>query len=124
MRITENSGFSLLEVIISISILSIGLLGVASLQGSALTNDSFAANVTEANAWGQDKMEELLALAYTHTDLDTASNPHNDLNPPAGYTISWTVTGGPVLNSKQITITVQQQGRTLAQLSGLRSQMY
>jgi len=123
MKPTNEKGFSLIEVIMAISILSIGILGVASMQTSALQGNSFANRITDSTNWGQDKMEELLACSYTDPDLDTASNPHEDPDPPSGYTITWNVTDGPITNTKEITVTVRQQGKTTSLLTCIKSQL-
>ena len=104
------SGFTLIEVLIAISILSIGLLAVASMQVSAIRGNSHARGVTEATTLAQDRLEKLLSLSYTHTDL--SAGPHTDLNPPESYTITWNITDGPntspnvIANTKLITVTV------------------
>ena len=92
-------GFTLLEILIAISILTIGLLGVASMQVSAIRGNDFASAQTEAATAGMDRIEKLLRLPY---DNLTSGN-HTD--PP--YTISWSVTdNSPLNNTKTVTVTV------------------
>lgn len=65
----RQKGFTLLEVIVAISILTVGLLAVATMQGSAIMANASATDVTEATTLAADRLEKLAALAYDGTDL-------------------------------------------------------
>lgn len=80
--ILKNVGFTLLEVLISIVIFSVGLLGLASLQGMGLklTHDSM--NRTVATLLANDMMDRMRANVAAAT-LGTTS-PYN--NPQKSYT--------------------------------------
>ena len=100
-------GFTLLEILIAISILTVGLLGVASMQVSAIRANAFASAQTEAATAGMDCIEKLMRLPYDDANLLVTGNPHTDSAPPAGYTINWNVTdNAPLNNTKTITVTV------------------
>jgi len=111
-KLNGQKGFTLLEVIISISILTVGLLAVGSMQLSAITGNDRAGKLTQGTAIAEEKMEELLSLPYTlastHASLaDTAGVPRAEPNPPPDYTVSWTVqNNAPAPNVKTITVTV------------------
>jgi type IV pilus modification protein PilV len=66
----NQNGFTLIEIMITMLVLSIGILGVVKMQVSAVKGNSYASGLTEATTIAQDKMEELAALAYDHSDLD------------------------------------------------------
>jgi len=66
----NQNGFTLIEVLIAIVILSIGLLGIAQMQLTGIQGNESASDFSEATAFGQDKMEELINLPYTHADLN------------------------------------------------------
>ncbi len=102
----NEKGFTLLEVIVAISILTIGLLGVASMQVSAIRGNASAFGITEATSWASDQMEKLIVLPYDHADLqdtdgDGASGLENaseatddNPNPPpthGKYKVYWNV---------------------------------
>lgn len=70
MKIKEENGFTLLEVIVAISLLTFGMLGVASLQAMAIKGNAFAGGVTEATTLAGDRMEYLMTLAYDDVDMD------------------------------------------------------
>ena len=96
---TRESGFTLLEVIIAISILTVGLLAVASMQAAAIRGNSFANQATESTTWAQDKLEDLMALTYAQV---ASGGPETT---PDNYTVQWNVTN-PVANVKRIFVTV------------------
>jgi type IV pilus assembly protein PilV len=126
-RVTEK-GFTILEVIVAISILTVGLLAVASMQTSSIQGNSLAAHVTEGTTLAQDKMEALLALSYDDADLDPAGNPHGetqaekDTHP--GYLINWDVAetdvnGDGTNESKRIEVTTSWTDRGVQRQSVL-----
>jgi len=117
---TRQTGFTILEVMIAISILAIGLLAVFSGQNMAIQANNRANRLTEAMTLAQDKVEELLALPYD--DVDVTGSPVND---PGGYEIEWTVNNGPINNTLLITVKVDtQQGlRSPPQLNCIKTRL-
>ncbi len=83
-------GFTLVEIMVAVVILSIGLLAVASMQVSAVNTTASANSTTEATNLAQIKLEELMALQYAplFTDPDLicdaaiagAAEPYTDSN--------------------------------------------
>jgi type II secretory pathway component PulJ len=87
-------GFTTLELLIAISILMVGLLGVASMQVSGIRGNYFSANTTMGLTLAEEKMEELLALAYNHGDLqDSEPGNNSDLTSTATLDHDETVEG-------------------------------
>ena len=119
-KLKKEGGFTLIEVLIAITIFAVGLLAVAAMQNSAILMNSSAGKLTNLSTWGMDKIEELSALPYTDPWLETAGNPPG--NDSAGnthqevsgdYTISWTVIDdNPLTSTKNITVTVTGRGKT------------
>jgi len=70
-KITQNNqnGFTLIEVMTAMAIFAIGILGVAKMQLLAIEGNSNARGLTEASNLAQNKMEELISLAYDDPDL-------------------------------------------------------
>ena len=107
----KEDGFTLIEVLIAITIFAVGLLGVAAMQTSAIKVNSTAGKLTNLSTWGMDKIEELSALPYSDPLLDSAGNPHQEIS--GDYTISWTVIDdNPATSIKNITIMVTGRGKT------------
>ena len=74
--VEREKGFTLLEVMISLVILSIGLLGLAALQLVAVKNNSFSSEMTYATMLAQQQAETLKSLPFSDSDLDPNGNPH------------------------------------------------
>ena len=81
MRLCNQKGFTILEVLTAVSILTIGLLGVASMQIDAIRGNYFSDNTTCALALAEDKMERLLGLTYSNDELkDNVTTNNTNLN--------------------------------------------
>ena len=65
----NTRGFSIVEVMITISIMSIGILALASMQVSAMRGNSFAGGVTEGSTWAGDQLEKLMNLSWDDPNL-------------------------------------------------------
>ena len=102
----EQHGFSLLEVLISVSIFSVGLLAVASMQMTAAKGNHFSGALTEASYLAVGQMETLLSLPYTDDELAAGGHP----DPPlieSIYTVTWNVAEDETTdNTKNIHVTV------------------
>jgi prepilin-type N-terminal cleavage/methylation domain-containing protein len=108
-RSDGESGFTLLEVIIAISILTFGLLAVASMQLTAIRGNYNASNITEATTVAQDRLELFLSQPYNTLDEGTLPQVIQD-----GYTIDGTVTRLDATNANNgqiITVTVAWQDK-------------
>jgi type IV pilus assembly protein PilV len=114
-RKQKESGFTILEVLVAISILSFGLLGVASMQTASIRGNNTAYRQTEAMSIAQDRLERLMALPYDDSALDDGT--HGDPYPggPNIYKVTYKVDDGSVAggqfgwtmaNSKLIVMTV------------------
>ena len=103
----QEQGFTLIEVLFAVAVLSFGLLAVSSLQGSAIRGNLMALDRTEAVAWAQNQMESLMALPYVNV-VPGATVQGN-------YNITWTVIpGNPALNCKLVTVTVGYSEKGIA----------
>jgi hypothetical protein len=58
--ICNSRGFSLLEVLLGITVFMIGMLGVTALNISSLKSNTFSGNLTEATLVAASKIEELM----------------------------------------------------------------
>jgi type IV pilus assembly protein PilV len=123
--IQKDQGFTLIEVLIAVTIFAVGLLAVAAMQTSAITVNSTAGQMTTRMTWAQDKLEELIALPYSDPLLedlgdppsgtDSAGNLHQETisEGSVNYTILWTITDDTLITgTKLITVTVTGRGKT------------
>lgn len=103
MILQNQKGFTLIEVMIAIFILSVGLLAVASMQVSAIRGNHFSDNVTVALALAEEGMEDLLNKSYSHTwltdgDHDTEEASIDKAGEPGGpFSRTWEITDSPSL---------------------------
>ena len=108
----NNSGFTLMEVLAAMLILSIGLLGMAALITGIINSNKLSNRISTATVLAQDKMEEIRGKGYDGIgDIDN-TNPYEDEDPVTGYSKFKRVTfikgvGSPVVSGlKSITVTV------------------
>ena len=102
-RNTREQGFTLLEVIVAIAVLSVGLLAVATMQTTAIKGSVGAYRVTEATSAARGQLEYLLSRPYTDAALN-AGTYSGTLN---GFSGTWTiVANSPITGTKRITMTV------------------
>ena len=66
-----SQGFTLLEVLIAIVILSVGLLGMASLTVGIINGNALSKNLSTATTLAQDKMEEIWEQNYSDVAPET-----------------------------------------------------
>ncbi len=121
LRKVNNSGFSLLEVLVALIIFTIGILGMAALQITAIKGNYFSSNLSEAMALAQEKFEELVQTDY---NLDGAGQPleaGNHSETSGKYTVNWTVQDDtPIQDTKTIVITVTWSERGKQHQTSLR----
>jgi len=105
-EIGAEGGYTLVEVLVAISIFAIGMLAIAGMQISGIQGNATAASLTGAVNWAADKAEDLLARAYDHADLNSG-NHGPETEDTGRYTVSWTVTeDAPVNHVKSIAVQV------------------
>ena len=68
----SSKGFTLIEVLIALTILAIGLLGVALMQVTSISGNTFSREMSVATELGQDVLEKLRTYTYTETTEDNA----------------------------------------------------
>jgi type IV pilus assembly protein PilV len=111
-KLKKENGFTLLEVLVALTIFAVGLLAVAVLQTSAIKMNSTSNKLTNISTLAMDQIEKLSALPYTNSALNQGAyqfpSPLDN-----NYTISYTVTNNnPLPGTKNIRVTVTGRGKT------------
>jgi len=114
----KSGGFSLIEILIALIILSISLLALASLMATTSRNTSFGGHITEAATYAQDQLEKMRGASYgavnnTWVDESGAANMTSRSAIDYSRTLN-VVTSG---NVKKVTITVSWRDQTNNSLS-------
>ncbi len=122
----NDSGFTLMEILIAMVIFSIGLLGVAKMQISSIQGNAYSQEVTDATVIAKDKIEELMAVNYHNlrflSDVDADGNNGGGLDDTGAaadysqvmgrYTLSWNVAiDFPIDRTMTLRIIVNWQDR-------------
>ncbi len=103
-RLRNSNGFTLIEVLVAMVILSVGLLGTAALITGIIKGNKVSNRITTATTLAQDKMEEIKRDGYSNAGDETkASLP----SPYDQYERKVTVIDpSPAANMKTVTVTV------------------
>jgi hypothetical protein len=84
----SEDGFSLVETVIATAILLVVLVGLMSAMGTAAALTENEGHLSaRAAEYAQDKMEQLLALAYSDTTADTTQIPTSLVNIGTGLKV-------------------------------------
>ena len=97
-KLYGEGGFTLIEVLIAITILTIGLIAVATMQVSAIHGNKMGNEISRATFLAQDKLEEL------KTSTNITSEPGGS-DQTGIFNRSWQI-GPSGTNSRSVTVTV------------------
>jgi prepilin-type N-terminal cleavage/methylation domain-containing protein len=117
-RGADQAGFSMIEVLIALTIFAIGILAVATMQITGIQGNATAKWQTESASWATAQVERLMSLDYGHADLadDGAGNPYTHPEITQGnYKVQWTVTpDDPLMNVKTVEVVVTFTDRAIS----------
>jgi len=114
----KKSGFTLLEILIGILLLSIALLAIAGMHMASIRGNSFGANMTQVSFVGQSGLEALRGLPFKPngdwpdalsigTHKFGAAVDDSGSIPGTGFTRAYTVTQHPnTVNMRIIQMTI------------------
>lgn len=109
-------GFSLIEVMIALVILSVGLLGLAGMQGTAINGNLHGNTITQATALAQATIEQIRNTAYDNIDTTTFPDAESRVDESI-YERTITIEDDVPLNElKRITVTVSWRKAGLHQV--------
>jgi type IV pilus assembly protein PilV len=105
----DNSGFTLMEVLVAMVILTVGLLGMAALITGIINSNKLSNRISTATVLAQDKMEDVRRLGFsgTPTSDTTATEAYNSITNYSLYKrVTFTDVANPAAGMKKITVTV------------------
>lgn len=101
-ELRSEKGFTLIELFISLAILTGALLGVANFIHTVIRANAFSEKMTLAVTRSQEKIEDFKNTGYS----SLSKTPGSD-TPDSGLTRSWTVTDhSPASNMASVVVTV------------------
>jgi type IV pilus assembly protein PilV len=107
--IGPNAGFTLVESMLTLAIISVSLLALAGLQITALRGNALSRRITTAASIAEQRIEQLKNTSYANIQAEaatqvTASNLH--------FTRQVIVTNGPLPNTKSVSVLVSWQDQS------------
>lgn len=131
----DAKGFTLVEILVGITIFMFGMLGVVALLTASVRDNAFSGNLSEASMLAASKLEVLMARAYTDSDLvdtdgdggggisdadcgpaDGCPTAADGMNAAQGkngiYTVYWNIEdNSPMASCKKINVIVRWNDR-------------
>ena len=101
-KFINNNGFTLIEVLIAMVILSIGLLGTAALITGIIKGNKVSNRITTATTLAQDKIEEIKSMEY----INVAEEPLSIITDYPLYKRKVVIPPPPGTGMKTVTVTV------------------
>ncbi len=78
-RGSMDRGFTILEVLIAVAMLSVGILAVSSLMGTSIKSSSYSQALTQANNYAQERLETLMSVTYNNLQMSDLATTRTDL---------------------------------------------
>ncbi len=75
----SDKGFTIIEVLIAISLLSVGMLAVATLMGTSIKTSSYSQALTQGNNLAQERLETLQSIGYNNLQVTDTVTARTDL---------------------------------------------
>lgn len=108
---SSERGFSLVEVLVTLTILAVAILPVVAILPEGLRRVTVSGRNSTMNHLAQQQIDQLKARGYTHVDLMSGNHPAlASQYAVAGfpnYSLTWTVAiDTPIVNIKTVTVSV------------------
>jgi len=107
---SNENGFTLIEILMAIAVISIGLLALAALQTTAISGNARAKKHSMASLLAQDQIETYKNMPYDSIPSAPASENGTTLSPWGIFTRTTTVLDNtPIAGAKTINVSVSWQ---------------
>ncbi len=103
--VKEERGFSLIEIVVALVLLSIGILAIAGMQMASVRGNFFSSNISQAALLALDQLETLKNQDITSADLRRGTHTPQAI-PGTIFSRGWNVSDVPGTTSISITMTV------------------
>lgn len=103
-QVGGKNGFTLLEILIAIVILTVGLVGTAGLLMGIIRSNDLSNEMTKATALAHSTMEQIRQAGYFGA-LSVSEPPVVD-NPPGGFTRTVTVSATGTDGAKAVNVKI------------------
>lgn len=109
----NNKGFTLIEALVCLFVISIGLLGITRMQITSINGNTVAINNMNAVLESNSLIEQMLSMNYTSAELAATPDGQDDIEVPLPktnnkFTTNYTVTrigvGETNQSVKQVTL--------------------
>ena len=102
--IRKSEGFTLIEVLITMVILAVGLLGMGALVVSVIQGNAQSNKITTATTLAQDRLEEIKTVGYT---LASKTENYGEIDGyPAYRRVTQVTDNTPAPRTSTVTVTV------------------
>jgi len=108
----DAAGFTLVEVLVSMLVLTIGMVAIAALLAVTTQMHIGAREPARSTRLAQDKVDELMKLNFSSApaiavggDLDADEADYSE-TPLTGVTVRWAVADGPTDDTRVLTVRV------------------
>jgi prepilin-type N-terminal cleavage/methylation domain-containing protein len=110
----RERGFSLIELMIALTVLLIGVSGILSMHLVSMRATAYSRHATEAAVLAEDKMEELRTIPADQIPTTLTSYPYpgtvdaqGNLGPNGLYTVEWIIVWDPAgtgIGTQRVTV--------------------
>jgi len=107
IQLSKDKGFTIIEVMIALVVLSFGLLALGKLTASTISGNHFAAQLSAATTLAQDKLEDVKQGSYASIASETETGVDEQANSGGIFDrVTQVSDDQPASGMKTVTVTV------------------